>query len=628
MKKSIIRTTLLLSILFALFGCSGGGSGSSDGNQVSDENGGAAPPVTGGSGSDISPPRVTLTPMNGSEIGLSAAIQLDFSEPLTLQNVALSGSMAKLGELSQVDGDTFVFQPSERWAELSELTLVVNAEDAAGNKMEALSASYSIDSTAPFLVRITPENIRLEKNDSIQVVFSEAMDIGSLQLTGSLLEDEYKISWSKTHVENDTLTVLADERWVAGQERAISITAKDLAGNATTTLTSRFTVPLYFENFDAAKVVIGQDDFSSSTSGISAKNFAYFPRGDVAVDGDGRLFVGDTSLNRVLVFHSIPTVNGASANMVMGKDDLDTLKLSDSRQLLQRPVEISFDRGRLLIAQSQPRLLSIYDNIPEGGGAIPALNIKPRGGDNIDCWNEAGFDLYWGASIADGKLFATDEINSRVFIWSAVPEDSGTPADLIVGQSTMEHCFSNDRNQDATVFQPSAQTLALPSDVWSDGEKMAIVDGGNNRILLWDKLPGNNFTAADIVLGQASFSDKKVYSSSDEEADGPINEKTLSEPSTGIWSNGVQLFIADGNNNRILIWDRWPEKNFAPADYVLGQSDFYGSIENDANQNGIADPGELPNASTFKSPTGIFAYKDTLFITDSGNRRILLFKSR
>lgn len=161
-------------------------------------------------------------------------------------------------------------------------------------------------------------------------------------------------------------------------------------------------------------------------------------------------------------------------------------------------------------------------------------------------------------------------------------------------------------------------------------KKLAIIDSGNNRILLWNNFPSKNFEPADVVLGQPDFTSRNKESTNKEGIEWPVNEYTFNEPSTGIWSNGIQLFVADSKNNRILIWDTWPTTNFEPADRVLGQNGFTNFTANDANQNGIGypDEAESPTASTLNEPTGIFGYKNNLFITDSGNHRILIFKSR
>ena len=43
-------------------------------------------------------------------------------------------------------------------------------------------------------------------------------------------------------------------------------------------------------------------------------------------------------------------------------------------------------------------------------------------------------------------------------------------------------------------------------------------------------------------------------------------------------SDGTRLFIADGGNDRVLVFNHIPTQNGAEADIVLGQPDEYASV--------------------------------------------------
>ncbi|MBT4092095.1 MAG: hypothetical protein HOE30_26705 [Deltaproteobacteria bacterium] len=76
-------------------------------------------------------------------------------------------------------------------------------------------------------------------------------------------------------------------------------------------------------------------------------------------------------------------------------------------------------------------------------------------------------------------------------------------------------------------------------------------------------------------------------------------------------SNGNQLFVADSNNFRIMIWNSIPAVNNAPADIVLGQDDF------------VTATNTGPTVNRFTYPAGIFVYNDQLFVADEW--RYLIF---
>ncbi|WP_157953856.1 Ig-like domain-containing protein [Microbulbifer sp. A4B17] len=594
--SKFIKAALALAISSVFYGCSGGSGG-----------GGEDPaPV------DTTPPSLTLTPASGASIAATDTLLLDFSEAVALADVSLSGAIQEMGELSQVDQDTLILTPIVEWTEGLELSLTIAAQDAAGNQMAEVVAHYTVEGVAPSVVSVSPAQERLEKGGAITVQFSKSMDRDSLQISGSLLDDEYTLTWSQSRFNDDTLVIAPKSRWLSGQDRSLQLEAKDLAGLDIPAEQHNFTVPLYFENFDSAQVVIGQDNFSSTLTAINAKNLGEGPQGSAAVTDEGKLFLPDYTNNRVLIFNSIPTSNGVPANAALNKDSLDD---GTGREFGSQPTNISFDSGKLLINYfSGPwdHSIYVYDTIPEDGRALPSAKLLKD-----SC--QGNVFVYSSAMIAKGRVFAASSSMARVAVWDDLPSMENAAPDWLLGQSTLENCTANDREQDGSIQQPSARTLAMPGDVWSDGEKLAITDSENNRVLLWNSMPTSSFAPADIVLGQADFVSNESQ---------PPSRKTLSLFGRGIWSNGIQLFVADSDNNRVLIWNQWPQENFAPADVVLGQGDFDRSAFNDSNQNGVTDEGELPSAATLKWPDGITAYEDKLIINDSGNNRFLIFQSR
>ncbi|WP_445355207.1 Ig-like domain-containing protein [Microbulbifer sp. EKSA008] len=593
--SKFIKAALVLAISSAFYGCSGGSGGGEDPAPV-----------------DTTPPSLTLTPASGASIAATDTLLLDFSEAVALEDVSLSGAMQEMGELSQVDQDTLILTPIAEWAKGLELSLTIAAQDAAGNQMAEVDAHYTVDEIAPSVVSVSPAQERLEKDGAITVQFSESMDRDSLQISGLLLNDEYTLTWSQSRFNDDTLVIAPKSRWLSGQDRSLHLEAKDPAGLDLPAEQHNFTVPLYFENFDSAQVVIGQDDFSSTLTAINAKNLGEGPLGSAAVTDEGKLFVPDYTNNRVLIFNSVPTSNGAPANAALNKDSLDD---SSGGEFGGGPTSISFDSGKLLINYlfgTRGHSIFVYDTIPVDGRALPSAKLPQD-----SC--QGNGSVYSSAMIAEGRVFAASWSKARMVVWDDLPSMEDAAPDWLLGQSTLENCTPNDREQDGSVMQASARTLATPGDVWSDGEKLAITDSENNRVLLWNSMPTSSFAPADIVLGQADFV-------SDESQ--PPSRQTLSLLERGIWSNGIQLFVVDGENNRVLIWNQWPQENFAPADIVLGQEDFDRSAFNDSNQNGVADEGELPSAATLKWPDGITAYEDKLIINDSGNNRFLIFQSR
>ena len=99
-------------------------------------------------------------------------------------------------------------------------------------------------------------------------------------------------------------------------------------------------------------------------------------------------------------------------------------------------------------------------------------------------------------------------------------------------------------------------------------------------------------------------------------AKGTPGKSTFSVP-TGICKCGDGLAVADAWNHRILIWYNIPKDSHISADLVLGQTNFIDNEPNRGNQQ--------PAANTLHWPYGIFSYQGKLFIADTGNRRLLIW---
>ena len=74
----------------------------------------------------------------------------------------------------------------------------------------------------------------------------------------------------------------------------------------------------------------------------------------------------------------------------------------------------------------------------------------------------------------------------------------------------------------------------------------------------YDSIPAVNNASADWVLGQNDFTGGAAG----------LSQSRLDEPSH-LWSDGTRIFVADADNNRIMIWNNFPGSNGANADHVL-----------------------------------------------------------
>ncbi len=135
--------------------------------------------------------------------------------------------------------------------------------------------------------------------------------------------------------------------------------------------------------------------------------------------------------------------------------------------------------------------------------------------------------------------------------------------------------------------------------------RLIISDIGNNRVLVWNKIPTVNSTSADLVLGQADFISNSANRG------GSRNSDTLRDPE-GIYSDGNKLIVADGTNSRVLIWNTFPTQNGQSADVVVGQTSMTAGTT-------------TCNAINLSIPWGVMVYKNRLVVVDRGHRRVMIW---
>jgi len=100
-----------------------------------------------------------------------------------------------------------------------------------------------------------------------------------------------------------------------------------------------------------------------------------------------------------------------------------------------------------------------------------------------------------------------------------------------------------------------------PMGIASDGKRLLLADTYNNRVLLWNSTPTSN-TPPDLVLGQKDFRSNRSGDAR-QEMNFPVQVAT----------DGTRVLVADAENHRILIWNRFPTASGVPADRVLRGGD-------------------------------------------------------
>lgn len=194
------------------------------------------------------------------------------------------------------------------------------------------------------------------------------------------------------------------------------------------------------------------------------------------------------------------------------------------------------------------------------------------------------------------KLFVNDRANNRVLIFNTIPQDATALPDVVVGQAN----FISGTANAGGITSDAGFNQNVHMSVCSNGN-MFVADRNNNRVLVYNRVPTADGTAADFVIGQPDF----LMNTAATTADG------LNHPYAA-YCIANKLFVVEQGNNRILVFDPIPTASNPVASYVIGQPGFI------TNAPGCT-------ASSLNSPYEILRVGDTFFVADGGNHRVLRF---
>jgi uncharacterized protein (TIGR03437 family) len=303
-----------------------------------------------------------------------------------------------------------------------------------------------------------------------------------------------------------------------------------------------------------------------------------------AVASDGiHLAVADTLNNRVLIWNTLPTAMNQSPDVVIGQPGFTTNSFppTPAATSLRGPQGVWIQNGQLFIADTMDDRILIFNSIPTANGAAADLVL---GQPNLTTWvqvdisqqntNAAANNMLTPVSVtSDGtRLFVADLGYNRVLIWNTIPTTTQQPADVEIGQpgfttgipdnafsvptsttvspppETAVLCTASngvDTNNSPTYPPLCAYTLSFPRFALSDGKNLYVADGGNDRVLIFSPIPTTNAAAATTVLGQTDFL-------TDAPTDGA---DTMDAPLSLAWDPvNLNLYVADTYNQRILVY--------------------------------------------------------------------------
>ncbi|HVX66538.1 MAG TPA: hypothetical protein VHA11_08045, partial [Bryobacteraceae bacterium] len=149
-------------------------------------------------------------------------------------------------------------------------------------------------------------------------------------------------------------------------------------------------------------------------------------------------------------------------------------------------------------------------------------------------------------------------------------------------------CNSNgtDSNGDLTFPAVCGSTMSFPRFALSDGERLFIADGGNDRVLVYNTIPNESGSKADAVLGQITDS---VVQTSDSSGNPDALRRGSSDSMRtpcGLAWDGENLYIGEPFSRRVLVYTAGASttlpkvRNAASMEvYALGTMTLSGTIK-------------------------------------------------
>lgn len=299
---------------------------------------------------------------------------------------------------------------------------------------------------------------------------------------------------------------------------------------------------------------------------------------------------GSNVASRVYGQHGIFNCDNANSN-----SNLSCISASISGSTLNSVFGVNLDSiGNLWISDSSNGRVLYFENgsnFPARALGVSNFSTVGGGGVSQNVMNQPR-RIALGEN---GSIYISDGTDNRVLF---IPRDASLPTE-VWGQP-------NFASNGATLTNTG---LNIPSGITVDRSGgLYVADTGNNRVLYFPK----GSKTASRVYGQSSFNSSIA---------GVLNG--LNSPEEVSLDQSENLFIADYNNSRIIIYPKTNETIVTQAVASIGQ---FGSLACGIDNNGGSCTSTSPTAQNLYRTTGVhFDRKGKLYVVDSGNHRVLAY---
>ena len=276
------------------------------------------------------------------------------------------------------------------------------------------------------------------------------------------------------------------------------------------------------------------------------------------------------------------------ASIVYGQPNMTTTSAGTTTQTtFSSPFDVSYDGTGLYVADQNNQRVIYFPGVSTTAsqvyGQASYTSTATGLSDTTFAGNVAG--VYTDMT----GVFVTDLGGHRILFFAG----TSTTATRVYGQGGV---FT------AGAATTTANGLTNPQGVTSDATGVYIVDNGNHRVLFYS----GTATTATRVYGQVDATTAGGPNA------GGFSASSLNAP-RGIHADGTGVYVADVSNHRVLYY----------AGISTVATRVYGQV--DLTTNGGANRGGGAAANTLNNPWFVKSDPDGVYISDSGNNRVLFY---
>jgi DNA-binding beta-propeller fold protein YncE len=376
---------------------------------------------------------------------------------------------------------------------------------------------------------------------------------------------------------------------------------------------------------EAAVNVLGQVDFTTNTS--TASQIGHAAVWGVTYDSvHQRLFVNNdqSTGNRILVYNVSSITDGENATNVLGQANFTATTIATTQSGVNLPLWTTYDstNDKLFVSDSTNNRILIFDtaSITDGENAVDAMGqydqtsfttpvpVYTKSGAN-DSPNRFGFNQpqYMALDTVHHRMFVSDTTNKRVLVYDLASDNTfdDKVADYVLGQPNF---YSN-----SAALTASGMTSPVGLIYDSVNDRLFVADSSYHRITVYDVSSITNGESAVNVIGQTVFTAN---------SSGSTQSTLLSTREMAYDSANYRLFVTEPTASRVKVFNVDPAVLIANntstdgpnAINVLGQTNFTNnSLAN--TQSGMNFPRGLEYDPTTKR----------LYVAEQNGNRVKVF---